>query len=118
MGTKVTSTLLCFYHGRRYRPGTVFELPDGVKPSKDMTVVEDQPKAEKVSNAGKGKGKGTGTTTMSEIAKAEAGEKLKAEIAELATSLATAADADKPGIEEKLNAKKKELDAITGHDLA
>lgn len=112
MGTKVTSTVMCFYHGRRYRPGTVFELPDGVKPSKDMTVVkDDEPKTAKG-------GKGKGPSTLSEITKTETGEKLKAEIAELATALATAADADKPAIEVKLNAKKKELDTLSGTDLA
>lgn len=66
MGTKVTSTVMCFFHGRRYRPGVVFELPEGVKPSKDMTVVEDQPKAVK-----KGADKGTAPTTLSDITKTD-----------------------------------------------
>jgi hypothetical protein len=66
---KVKSTLTCFYHGRRYRPGEVFELPEGAKPSADMTVVDgDKPevkpakaKAEPkaLSEVAKGLGKGS-----------------------------------------------------------
>ncbi|MBU1732279.1 MAG: hypothetical protein KJ778_08135 [Gammaproteobacteria bacterium] len=44
MGVKVQSSLMCFYHGRRFRPGEVFELPDGVVPSKDMVVVSEDTK--------------------------------------------------------------------------
>lgn len=65
MGLKVKSSVMCFYAGRRHRPGTVFELPDGVKPSADMEVVEDQPAK---ATEGKSKVKG-GPTTFSEIAR-------------------------------------------------
>lgn len=67
MGVKVKSRLMCFFYGRRFRPGTVFELPDGVKPSADMTVVEDtksqEPKGKKAANKG--------PETFSEIAAAD-----------------------------------------------
>lgn len=39
---KVVSTRTCFYHGRRWRPGEAFELPEGDKLSKGMTVVADK----------------------------------------------------------------------------
>jgi hypothetical protein len=70
MGTKVKSTVMCFYNGRRHRPGTVFELPDGVKPSHDMTVVEDEPK-EKKAGKSTGKDKSGGPATFSEITKVD-----------------------------------------------
>jgi hypothetical protein len=66
---KVKSTLTCFYHGRRYRPGEVFELPEGAKPSPDMTVVDGdkpevkpakaKPEAKALSEVAKGLGKGS-----------------------------------------------------------
>lgn len=65
MGTKVISTLTCFFNGRRYRPGKEFELPDGVKPSADMRVVGEK-------GVGKGKAEKAepkGPQTFSEIAK-------------------------------------------------
>ncbi len=65
MGTKVTSSLMCFFHGRRFRPGEVFELPEGVKPSADMRVVGEKDAA-KVKPQ---KGKADGPQTFSEIAK-------------------------------------------------
>lgn len=65
MGVKVKSTLMCFFHGRRYRPGEVFELPDGVKPSADMQVVEEKSEAK----AKPPKGKADAPQTFSDIAK-------------------------------------------------
>lgn len=67
MGTKVTSTRTCFYHGRRFRPGVVFELPDGVKPSADMTVVEVKDTKTKPT-----KGKADGPQTLADITKQDA----------------------------------------------
>lgn len=73
MGTKVTSNLTCFYHGRRFRPGEVFELPEGVKPSADMRVVEEKVEAKDAkAKPQKGKAKGDGPQTFSEIAKQDA----------------------------------------------
>ena len=75
MGTKVTSNLTCFYHGRRFRPGEVFELPEGVKPSADMRVVEEKAEAKDAKakpqkgEAKGGKAKAEGPQTFSEIAK-------------------------------------------------
>lgn len=68
MGIKVTSTQMCFFHGRRYRPGTVFELPDGVKPSRDMTVVDEKAEAKTPKAKAEPKAKGE-PQTFSEIAK-------------------------------------------------
>lgn len=39
---KVRSQRSCFYHGRRWRPGEVFELPKGLKPSHDMEIVDEK----------------------------------------------------------------------------
>jgi hypothetical protein len=72
MGTKVTSTVTCFYHGRRFRPGEVFELPEGVKPSADMQVVEEKAELKVKPQKGEVKGgkvKAEGPQTFSEIAK-------------------------------------------------
>lgn len=68
MGVKVKSTLTCFFHGRRFRPGEVFELPDGVKPSADMQVIEEKAEAK----AKPQKGEAKGPQTFSEIAKQDA----------------------------------------------
>lgn len=61
---KVTSTKMCFFHGRRFRPGTPFDLPTGVKPSADMTVVDWKKPA-------KGSKNDEGPSTFSELAKIE-----------------------------------------------
>lgn len=39
MGTKAVSTKITFFNGRRYRPGQVFELPDGYKLGPEMKEV-------------------------------------------------------------------------------
>ncbi len=39
MALTVTSTKMRFQDGRRYRPGDAFTLPEGVKPSREMTIV-------------------------------------------------------------------------------
>lgn len=44
---RVVSTRSSFFHGRLYRPGEEFDLPEGAKPSKAMTVVDEKPKAKK-----------------------------------------------------------------------
>jgi len=40
MSTRVKTNAMCFISGRRYRPGDVFELPDGLTPAGYMTVVD------------------------------------------------------------------------------
>lgn len=65
MGLKVTSSKMCFFYGRRFRPGEVFELPDNVKPSPDMKVV-DEPKKEQPK---KDEPKKSGPSTFSEMNK-------------------------------------------------
>jgi hypothetical protein len=45
---RVTSTRPSFFHGRIYRPGEEFDLPEGSIPSKAMTVVGEESKAEKI----------------------------------------------------------------------
>lgn len=67
MVTKVTSTLTCFFGGRRYRPGEVFELPDGIKPSADMTVVSEKEPAKAKGQ----KPKASGPQTLADITKAD-----------------------------------------------
>jgi len=44
---RVTSTRPSFFHGRIYRPGEEFDLPEGDNPSKAMTVVGKKSKVEK-----------------------------------------------------------------------
>jgi hypothetical protein len=68
MGIKVTSTLTCFFHGRRYRPGEQFELPDGVKPAASMQVVDDKAPAKPKA----AKPKADAPQTFSQIAKQDA----------------------------------------------
>lgn len=45
---KVTSKRASFFHGRYFRPGEVFELPEGCRPSKAMVVVDEGKKDVKV----------------------------------------------------------------------
>lgn len=45
---RVKSTRPSFFHGRIYRPGEEFDLPEGSIPSKAMTVVGKENKAEAV----------------------------------------------------------------------
>ncbi len=68
MGLRVTSTKMCFFYGRRYRPGVAFNLPDGVKPSADMTVVESAAAPEQK----KQRIKGESPKTLSDITQADA----------------------------------------------
>jgi hypothetical protein len=65
MGVKVKSTKTCFFNGQRYRPGEVFELPDGVKPGEFMEVVKDAPAKDVKAKAVKPKPEGP--QTFSEI---------------------------------------------------
>lgn len=41
MGIKYTSVQMTFIGGRRYRPGQVFELPDGMRPAPNMKRVSE-----------------------------------------------------------------------------
>jgi len=71
MATQIKSTNTVFVNGRRYRPGEVFELPDGVKLAAGMQVLT--PSEQKVSKAQtekpKRKSKSDETDTFSAIAK-------------------------------------------------
>ncbi|MBU0593359.1 MAG: hypothetical protein KKH74_06425 [Gammaproteobacteria bacterium] len=93
MGVKVQSSLMCFYHGRRFRPGEVFELPDGVVPSKDMVVVSEDTKTpagkprkeETKTPAGKPRKDETKTPeTFSELAKQDSDAQIPKGTADLA----------------------------------
>lgn len=65
---KVTSTRPCFINSHLYAAGEVIELPEGMKPSADMTVVDDKVEAKPKAK----KAKGDGPTTFSEINKKDA----------------------------------------------
>lgn len=39
MATMVKTDAMCFFGGRRYRPGDVFELPEGASMASYLTVV-------------------------------------------------------------------------------
>lgn len=52
MGTVVKTTAMCFVGGTRYRPGDIFELPEGMKVASWMNV---QGSAEKPKVAAKKK---------------------------------------------------------------
>ncbi len=69
MGARVKTSHLCFINGRRYRPGDVFELPDGVKPAAYMEQVG---ASEPAKVKPKGKAKVDGPNTFSEIAAQDA----------------------------------------------
>jgi hypothetical protein len=44
---RVVSTRWSFFNGRFYRPGKEFDLPEGDKPSKAMTVVDEKAEPKK-----------------------------------------------------------------------
>lgn len=61
MVTLVKTSQVCFVNGCRYYPGDVFELPEGKKPGRYMTVVKGEaPKA-------KPKTRSEAPVTLSEI---------------------------------------------------
>lgn len=65
MGARATCTDLAFIGGRRYRPGEVFELPDGMPLSANMTPVTEELRRPR------GRVKGAEPATLSEITKAD-----------------------------------------------
>jgi hypothetical protein len=67
MGVKVKSSRMCFYGGSRHRPGVVFELPEGVKPSADMTVVDAAAPGVTSGAAPQRRSRHTGPQTMGDI---------------------------------------------------
>lgn len=65
---RYTSSNVYFDGRRRFKPGEVFDLPEGQKPGRGMVKVEaDKPKADKP----KGKGRANEPATLSEVAKAD-----------------------------------------------
>lgn len=65
---RVKSERTCFYHGRRWRPGEVFELPEGFKPSKDMVIVDGKKVVEEAPKVSRRR-RGNEPETLSEASK-------------------------------------------------
>lgn len=66
---RVKSERTCFYHGRRWRPGEVFVLPEGFKPSKDMVIVDGKKVVEEEEKPKTRRRRGNEPETLSEASK-------------------------------------------------
>lgn len=66
---RVKSERTCFYHGRRWRPGEVFVLPEGFEPSKDMEIVDDKKVVKETEKPKARRRRGSEPETLSEASK-------------------------------------------------